>query len=265
MEREEGTREAHLVALLEGLGHAGAAQFVLEMLTASALGGGSFPVDFLDVLLRLKADDAQLLAQLNALVSRHTRLRRACVAAGWTSRLLRELVREPQPHLLSLCTTLASFSVGVRDVRALVCLAHHEDPSLRPASWTLALTMLQSAAARSFGPSEYYDLSGAASGVLLPAFPKLPSGGVSWAGWARAELFGHTAEPVLLALCDDTDQGIVCKFSSNFLVLQAQSTGKKATCFSATFPFKAGQWYCVAVSFEYRMLGAVSLFWLCFR
>ncbi len=259
MEHEQESREAHLVALLEGLGHAGAAQFVLEMLTASALGGGSFPVDFLDVLLRLnrsQADDAQLLAQLNALVSRHTRLRRACVVAGWTSRLLRELVREPQPHLLSLCTTLASFSVGVRDVRALVCLAHHDDPALRPASWTLALTMLQSAAARSFGPSEYYDLSGAASGVLLPVFPKLPSGGVSWAGWVRVEMFGHSAEPVLLALCDETDQGIVCKFSSNFLVLQAQSTGKKAACFSATFPFKPGQWYCVAVAFEYHFVGA---------
>ena len=237
-----GSREARLVELLVGLGPSGASQFVLEMLTASALGGDAFPVDFLEVLLRLsrlQGDEQQLLAQLHALVARHARLRRSCVAAGWTGRLLRELVREPQPHLLALCTSLASFSLGVRDLRELLCLAHHpSDPAARPGSWTLALAMLQSAAARSLGPGQYYDLSGAASGLLLPALPKLPSGGVSWAAWVRVEAFGHAAEPVLLALCDETDQGIVCKFSSNFLVLQAQSSGKKAVCFSVTFPFK---------------------------
>jgi hypothetical protein len=256
------SREARLVELLCGLDgdNSAACQFVLETLVASSL-SGSFPLDFLSVLLLLHArqPDEQLLQQLNALVQRHTRLKRACVLAGWTERLLRELARDQQPLLMMLCSTLASFSVGVGDVRVLLRFAQSHQQQ-RPACWPLVVNMLESAASRSPGPCEYYDCSGSSSGLLLPQLPKLPGNGLTFTCWLRVEAFGR--EPVLLALCDETDQGLVIKFSSNFMVLQSQSAGKKAVCFSVTFPFKTGQWYNVAVTHEYHFVGSdqISVF-----
>ncbi len=185
------------------------------------------------------------------------RLRRACVAAGWTRRLLSLLaVDSAEPQLLALAQTLASAAAAPDDVRALLRLARTTLSIRRPAAWPLALGLLQSAAARQHGPSCFYDLSGHSSGLLLPPFAKLPSSGLSFCCWIRVEAFGRTSEPILLALCDDNDQGLIVKFSSNFLAISSQNAGKKAVCFSATFPFKTGQWYCVALTHEYHMIGS---------
>jgi hypothetical protein len=266
------TREASLVELLHGLDDggtgAGACQFALETMIASSLSpDGVFPVDFLEVVLELDAlfPSERLLDQLSALLLKHTRLRRACVLQGWTSRLL--LLLQHRPVLVSLCAALLSFSPAPNDIRALLRLARPL-PEERAAAWPLLLLLLQHAATRqdARAPAFFYDFCGAASGIHLPA-TKLPSGGFSWASWIRVEAFAKTTEPYLLNLADETDQGVALKFSSNFMVVQSSQSGKKPVSFSATFPFKTGQWYFVCFTHEYHMIGSdqgfCCLFFFC--
>lgn len=250
--------------------------FLLDVLVALSLGGIAHELDFYGVFFRLLEQvplDVQMvvLGQLNNIVSRYTRVKVYCVRRGWTLRTVRLLVNSQSfdavhGELVRLCGSLASFSISVREVRILLRLMRSTQPDRRPACWTSLLGVLQSAAQScSPGvPTVYFDSSGVSSGILLPSFPRLPSGSLSINMWVRVESFHHPAvpqgarpyEPVLIALLDEKDSGLIVRFSSNFLVFQAQTAGKRPTRFSVTVPFRPGQWYCVALSHEYHLIGS---------
>ncbi len=111
------------------------------------------------------------------------------------------------------------------------------------------LSILRRAAEIPIGPVVYFDFCGTSSGILLPPFPKLPSGGLTVAMWLRCEAFTHPQvpasvpyEPCVFALCDDSGAGVSLKFSENFLMIEALAVGAKVSyrvCFHFIPKFSA--------------------------
>ena len=250
-----------------------AMQFLLQILVALSLSPCSVQLDFFGVFFRLLdrlPEESGVLAQLNATAARYTRVRVYCVENDWILRLLRMLVDMPgserQDQLVGLCCTLAEFCITVREIRVLLRLMKSNKAGMRPHAWPMLLRVFQKSAETSPGPTVYWDFSGVSSGLVLPGFKRLPSTGISFCAWVRIEAFEHPAlagqpnrngySPVVLALCDERGQGLMVKFTTNFLVVQAESTGKKPVRCQVTFPFATGQWYHVQVSFEYHFIGS---------
>lgn len=210
--------------------------------------------------------------QLVAAARQYTRVKVYCTQADWTSRVLAHLTThvrsaEVARELVSLCEELCAFSITARQVRLLLWLMKGRAPKCRSLWWPVLLAVLHRATQAAPGPAVYFDFAGVQSGISLPPFARLPSGGVSVALWLRCESFAHPQqhegpagvpyEPCVYTLTDEHGVGLALKFSSNVLVVDSVAApGKPPTRVRSVFPFRTHQWYCVAVTHEYHFLGS---------
>jgi hypothetical protein len=271
----------------------------VKRLLGVALGGAAEQGELWDAFFPPATDtevgeQLGLVRELRDVVARYTRVRVYLSARGWSARLLQRMLMFASQNgpaltqeVATIAALLAAFSTTVKEVRLLLRLLKGTSSDARPPWWCAVLEILrraadgvlasvatvQSASAAVGTPLVYFDFSGVNSGLMLPAFAKLPSGGMTAALWLRCESFVRVQdasvdrasaalyEPCVLSLLDEAGAGLCIKFAQNFLLVETHSGGGKLPSRAkSTVPFQTHRWHCVVVSFDYHMVGRDECF-----